>query len=45
MLALQLDAEHHDDVGIANGLADIVGEIDAGSEVLQFPGQERGGTA
>ena len=36
VLPLQLHAQHHDDVGVADGLADIGGEPHAGRELRQF---------
>ena len=41
MLPLQLHAQHHDDVGILNGVADIGGQAHAGRELRQFHRQQR----
>ena len=45
MLAFELDAQHHDDVGVADGLIHIVGERDAGGDVRELAGQQRGRSA
>ena len=41
VLALELHAQHHDDVAIPNSLADIGGEAYAGRQLGQFHGQQR----
>src|SRR5579884_1992185 len=45
VLPLQLNAQHHDHVGIANGIADVVGEAYSGSDPGQFRGKQRRRTA
>ena len=41
MLPLQLHAQHHDDVGVADRLGHVVGQTNARRESLQFPRQQR----
>jgi hypothetical protein len=45
VLPLQLDAQHHDDVGVADRLPYVVGEPDARRNVRQLRRQQRGGAA
>ena len=45
MLPLELHAQHHDHVRIAERHADIVGERHTGRELREFHGQQRGGPA
>ena len=45
MLAFELHPQHHDDVGVADGFADVGGEPDAGRQLLELAGQQRRGTA
>ena len=45
VLALQLDAQHHDDVGVANGFVHVGGQGHAGREMFQFRRQQRRGSA
>src|SRR3954449_7442500 len=44
MLALQLDPQHHDDVGARQGFAHVIGQSDAGSELRKFR-RKQGGRA
>src|SRR6185369_13289857 len=44
MLPFQLDAKHHDDVGVTNSFADIRSEMHSGCELREFLGKQRGRT-
>jgi hypothetical protein len=43
MLALELNAQHHDDVDAANGFAHVVGQLDAGAMAFNSSGKSEAG--
>src|ERR1700675_663641 len=45
VLPLELNAQHHDYVGVADGLTDIMRESDAGRDLSKFGWQQRRGSA
>src|SRR5262249_4727913 len=45
VLALELDAQHHDHIAVADGGADVIGQPHAGRELFELRRQQRSRTA